>query len=63
LENSIGSFVFEGQLKFHSIGLYYSIVDADVLLDNRGGSGFLHRCNEWSFCLMAARMAAEQERR
>jgi hypothetical protein len=29
----------------------------------RGGSGFLHRCNEWSFCLMAARMAAEQERR
>ncbi len=29
----------------------------------RGGSGFLHRCDEWSFCLTAARMVAEQERR
>jgi hypothetical protein len=29
----------------------------------RGGSGNLHRRDEWSFCLTAARMAAEQERR
>jgi hypothetical protein len=29
----------------------------------RGGSGNLHRWDEWSFCLTAARMAAEQERR
>jgi len=29
----------------------------------RGGSGNLDRCAEWSFCLTAARMAAEQERR
>jgi hypothetical protein len=31
--------------------------------DRRGGSGFLDRCDEWSFCLTAARMVAEQERR
>jgi hypothetical protein len=31
--------------------------------NDRGGSGNLHRCDEWSFCLTAARMAAEQERR
>jgi len=30
---------------------------------DRGGSGNLHRRDEWSFCLTAARMAAEQERR
>lgn len=29
----------------------------------RDGSGNLHRFDEWSFCLTAARMAAEQERR
>jgi hypothetical protein len=29
----------------------------------RGGSGNLDRYGEWSFCLTAARMAAEQERR
>jgi hypothetical protein len=29
----------------------------------RGGSENLDRCDEWSFCLTAARMAAEQERR
>ena len=29
----------------------------------RGGSGNLDRGVEWSFCLTAARMAAEQERR
>jgi len=29
----------------------------------RDGSGNLHRVDEWSFCLTAARMAAEQERR
>ena len=29
----------------------------------RGGPGNLHRRDEWSFCLTAARMAAEQERR
>ena len=34
----------------------------DLMMANRGGSGFLHRYDEWSFCLMAARMAAEQER-
>jgi len=28
----------------------------------RGGSGNLHSGAEWSFCLMAARMAADQER-
>ena len=32
-------------------------------LDLRGGSGNLDRGDEWSFCLTAARMAAEQERR
>ena len=31
--------------------------------DLRGGSGNLDKGAEWSFCLMAARMAAEQERR
>jgi hypothetical protein len=35
----------------------------EVSLMRRGGSGNLHRCDEWSFCLTAARMAAEQERR
>ena len=30
---------------------------------NRGGSGNLNRWAEWSFCLTAARMVAEQERR
>jgi putative transposase len=29
----------------------------------RAGSGFLNRVDKWSFCLTAARMAAEQERR
>ena len=29
----------------------------------RAGSGFLNRLDRWSFCLTAARMAAEQERR
>jgi hypothetical protein len=29
----------------------------------RAGSGFLNRLDKWSFCLTAARMAAEQERR
>jgi hypothetical protein len=29
----------------------------------RGGPRNLDRCGEWSFCLTAARMAAEQERR
>ena len=29
----------------------------------RDGSGNLHRFDKWSFCLTAARMAAEQERR
>jgi hypothetical protein len=29
----------------------------------RGGPGNLDRCVEWSFCLTAARMVAEQERR
>jgi hypothetical protein len=29
----------------------------------RAGSGFLNRSDRWSFCLTAARMAAEQERR
>jgi hypothetical protein len=32
-----------------------------VLIDTwefRGGSGFLDRVDEWSFCLTAARMAA-----
>ena len=29
----------------------------------RDGSGHLHRLEKWSFCLTAARMAAEQERR
>ena len=29
----------------------------------RDGSGNLHWVDEWSFCLTAARMAAEQERR
>ena len=29
----------------------------------RDGSGNLNRYGEWSFCLTAARMAAEQERR
>ncbi len=28
----------------------------------RNGSGNLHRVDEWSFCLTAARMAAEKER-
>jgi adenylate cyclase len=39
--------------------------DGDIYGDdvNRGGSGFLDRCDEWSFCLTAARMVAEQERR
>jgi hypothetical protein len=31
--------------------------------DVRAGSGFLNRSDRWSFCLTAARMAAEQERR
>jgi hypothetical protein len=31
--------------------------------DLRAGSGFLNRSDRWSFCLTAARMAAEQERR
>jgi hypothetical protein len=30
---------------------------------HRAGSGFLNRVDKWSFCLTAARMAAEQERR
>ena len=38
-----------------------------VLVDrphgHRGGPANLNRCDEWSFCLTAARMAAEQERR
>jgi hypothetical protein len=29
----------------------------------RAGSGFLNRLDKWSFCLTAARMAAEQEKR
>ena len=29
----------------------------------RAGSGFLNRVDKWSFCLTAARMAAEQEKR
>src|ERR1700712_3428247 len=29
---------------------------------HRGGSGNLHSGAEWNFCLMAARMAADQER-
>jgi hypothetical protein len=32
-------------------------------IEVRGGLGFLDRCDEWSFCLTAARMVAEQERR
>jgi hypothetical protein len=32
-------------------------------LSGRAGSGFLNRLDKWSFCLTAARMAAEQERR
>jgi len=39
----------------------------EILLEplsvERGGSGNLRRRDEWSFCLTAARMAAEQERR
>jgi hypothetical protein len=31
--------------------------------DCRAGSGFLNRLDRWSFCLTAARMAAEQEKR
>jgi hypothetical protein len=34
-----------------------------AILKVRGGLGFLDRCDEWSFCLTAARMVAEQERR
>lgn len=30
---------------------------------DRGGSGNLNRCDEWSFCLTAGRIAADQERR
>ena len=32
-------------------------------MEVRGGSGNLDKGAEWSFCLTAARMAAEQERR
>jgi hypothetical protein len=32
-------------------------------LADRAGSGFLDRLDKWRFCLTAARMAAEQERR
>jgi hypothetical protein len=35
----------------------------DAILDERAGSGFLNRSDKWCFCLTAARMAAEQERR
>jgi len=31
--------------------------------EHRDGSGNLHWVDEWSFCLTAAGMAAEQERR
>jgi hypothetical protein len=33
---------------------------ADLVV--RGGSGNLDRCDEWSFCLTAARLAAKQEK-
>ena len=36
---------------------------ADKVGDERAGLGFLNKCDEWSFCLTAARMVAEQERR
>jgi putative transposase len=39
---------------------FTSHVFTDVL---RGGPRNLDRCDKWSFCLTAARMAAEQERR
>jgi len=44
----------------------YMLWDGDIPgfgLRVRGGSGNLDRGVEWSFCLTAARMAAEQERR
>ena len=42
---------------------YPYIIDYRVVEDERDGSGNLNRYGEWSFCLTAARMAAEQERR
>jgi hypothetical protein len=36
--------------------------EGDHGFGHRAGSGNLHRLVEWSFCLTAARMAAEQER-
>ena len=38
-------------------------LDGADLAAVRDGSGNLHWVDEWSFCLTAARMAAEQERR
>jgi glycine betaine/choline ABC-type transport system substrate-binding protein len=35
----------------------------DLYWEYRAGSGFLNRLDKWSFCLTAARMAAEQEKR
>ena len=44
-------------------GRFKEHVARDGHVEVRGGSGNLHRRDEWSFCLTAARMAAEQERR
>jgi hypothetical protein len=45
----------EGQVAFTLRGHHSS--------EERAGSGFLNGLDKWRFCLTAARMAAEQERR
>ena len=47
------------RLPTHRLGRQIRISEADL----RGGSGNLDKGAEWRFCLTAARMAAEQERR
>jgi glutamin-(asparagin-)ase len=49
----------------HTLATEFDIDQIQALpkVDVRAGAGFLNRLDKWSFCLTAARMAAEQEKR
>ena len=58
-----GAFIVPGLVMLSLLTQSIANASFGIYFPRRAGSGFLNRVDKWRFCLTAARMAAEQERR